>query len=281
MRRLNLKGTPLFPLLFLITSLTTPLWAVEHIEVEEEGPKGGLEVKFQNGLISMNVVNYPLRNVLDEIIKQTGLKITIFGPLEEKISARLDNLSVDKALSKIIANKANFVFYYTQKVVEDSSPVVQLAEVKVYPQSKGGYAVASETTPQAKPIKSIPTKKAEIPQVSKYPERIGEGMDRDKMGEELLGALKSQNGEVRESAAYALAEIGDKKAVEPLIESLDDENSWVRESAVRALGKLRDEEAIGPIMKLLNDEDVDVRESASEVLKQMTGVDYKGKSSSE
>jgi hypothetical protein len=35
------------------------------------------------------------------------------------------------------------------------------------------------------------------------------------------------------------------------------------------------------LKKLLHDEDMDVSESASEVLKQMTGTDYKGKTSSE
>jgi HEAT repeat protein len=66
-----------------------------------------------------------------------------------------------------------------------------------------------------------------------------------------------------------------------LIKSLHDDNPWVRESAVRALGTLQDEQAIEPLKKLLHDEDMDVSESASEVLKQMTGTDYKGRTSSE
>ena len=269
--------------------MTMPLWAVDPAGREEEGPKGGLRVQVQNDLISVNVVNYPLRTVLDEITRQTGLKITIFGPLEERISVRLDDLSVDKALSKVIGNRANFVFYYAQKTSDTRSSTIQLAEVKVYPQQKGEMpALPTAVTPAvSKPIKGA---------------RIAEGPDRDKLSEELQKALKSQDGEVRESAAYALADVGDKKAVEPLIKSLNDDNSWVRESAAhalaeigdkravkplikslnddnswvresaaRALGELRDDEAIEPLKRLLNDEDRDVRESVSEALKKMAG----------
>lgn len=310
------RGVLLFLLLFIVPTLTTPLWAVEQVTGDEEGVKGGLEVTYQNDLVSMNVVNYPLSSVLGEIIRQTGLKVTVSGTLDEKISARVENLSLDKALSKIIGNKANFIFYYSQKASGEGSPVVQLTEVKVYPQEKGGYTVAS-VTPEAASGQSAVSPAAKTPQttkeaVKKLPEGAAEGADKGKMSEELIGALKSQDGEVRESAAYALAEIGDKKAVEPLINSLDDENPWVRESAahalaelgdnkaveplikslhddnpwvresaVRALGTLQDEQAIEPLKKLLHDEDMDVSESASEVLKQMTGTDYKGKTSSE
>ncbi|MCX5887124.1 MAG: HEAT repeat domain-containing protein [Proteobacteria bacterium] len=303
-------------LLFIVPTLTTPLWAVEHVAGDEEGVKGGLEVTYQNDLLSVNALNYPLRSILDEIIKQTGLKIMVLGTLDEKISVRVDNLSLDKALSKIIGNKANFVFYYSQKASGEGSPVVQLTEVKVYPQEKGGYTVAS-VTPEAASVQSAVSPAAKTPQttkeaVKKLPEGAAEGADKGKMSEELIGALKSQDGEVRESAAYALAEIGDKKAVEPLIDSLDDENPWVREgaahalaelgdkkaveplikslhddnpwvreSAVRALGTLQDEQAIEPLKELLHDEDKDVSESASEVLKQMAGTDYKSRTSPE
>jgi hypothetical protein len=312
---LKLRGLLLLLLLYLTSALTTLIWALEHTGTDEEGAKGGLEVKYQNDLLSVNVVNYPLRSVLEEIIKQTGLKIAIFGPLDEKISVRIENLSLDKALSKIIGNKANFIFYYTQKVSGDIPPVIQLAEVRVYPQERRGYPILESTPPQAAsmmPTSSTTAKVPLTPREKKYPEAAGEGVDKDKVGEELLNALKSRDGETRESAAYALADLGDNKAVEPLIKSLDDENPWVREgaahalaelgdkravdplikslsdenpwvreSAVRALGELRDEQAVESLKKLLNDEDGDVRESASEVLKEMTEVEYKGKSPSE
>jgi len=305
----------LLPLIW-ISFFVIPLCAEERTGTEEEGSKGGLEVKFQNDLLSVNAVNYPLRTILDEVIKHTGLKITVLGMLEEKIFVRIENLSLDKGLSKIIGNKANFVFYYAQKVSGDGVPAVQLAEVKVYPQEKAGYTVAG-VVPQVNAGNMLPSAAGKAPQnskesIRKSPESSGGGMDKGKVNEELLGALKSQDSEVRENAAYALSEIGNKKAVEPLIKSLDDENpwvresaahalaeigdkkavdpliksltdenSWVRESAVRALGTLHDEQAVEPLKKLLDDEDGDVRESAADVLKQITGSDYKTKSPSE
>lgn len=276
-----------------------------------EGVKGGLEVKYQNELLSVNAVNFILSEVLNEITKQTGLKISLLGRLDERISVHVENLSLDKALSKIIGNKANYIFYYNQKVSEDGTNLLHLAEVKVYPQEKrlplfsgSNPQIVQEGSPQSTLLKisEVPGETQRLAETNSKRSEIA----KEKIGEELLGALKSSESEVREnavfalgeigdhraiepliqslkddnpwvreSAAYALARIGDRKAVEPLIKSLSDENPWVRESAVRALGAIGDEKAVEPIMKLLNDEDGDVRESAAEVLKSITGKEYK------
>ena len=57
------------------------------------------------------------------------------------------------------------------------------------------------------------------------------------------------------SAAEALGEIGDKRAVEPLIKTLEDnpyESEWgVRNIATEALGNIGDERAIGPLIRRL------------------------------
>ncbi len=47
----------------------------------------------------------------------------------------------------------------------------------------------------------------------------------------LIGALSDPYDNVRVQAVYALAEIGDKRAVEPLLEALEDEDANVQEAA--------------------------------------------------
>ena len=47
----------------------------------------------------------------------------------------------------------------------------------------------------------------------------------------LIGALKDPDEGVRLQAIYALAEIGDRRAVDPLIEVLDDEDTDVQDAA--------------------------------------------------
>ncbi|RKY36993.1 MAG: hypothetical protein DRP72_03565, partial [Candidatus Omnitrophota bacterium] len=65
--------------------------------------------------------------------------------------------------------------------------------------------------------------------------------------------LKSEDSYVREQAAIALGEIGDKRAIEPLINTLKDRNSDVRKYAAIALGKIGDKKAVEPLINALED----------------------------
>ncbi len=58
---------------------------------------------------------------------------------------------------------------------------------------------------------------------------------------------------VRKSAAWALGELKDKRAVGPLISSLQHHDWIIRFKAAEALGKIRDSRAVGPLIKTLRD----------------------------
>ena len=55
----------------------------------------------------------------------------------------------------------------------------------------------------------------------------------------LIEALKDEDWDIRVTAAYALGEIGDQRALKPLTAALKDLNAGVRKTAARAIGKLR------------------------------------------
>jgi HEAT repeat protein len=81
--------------------------------------------------------------------------------------------------------------------------------------------------------------------------------------------------ELRESAAEALGQIGDKEAVEPLIACYRDDSlqagANVRKAVVIALGKLRDPRALDTLTAALKDEDSKVREVVQAALDQVRG----------
>jgi HEAT repeat protein len=64
-------------------------------------------------------------------------------------------------------------------------------------------------------------------------------MKANKDVEGLIEALKDEDSNVRWRVAYALGEIGDRRAVEPLIEALKDKDSDVRWQAAEALEKIK------------------------------------------
>jgi HEAT repeat protein len=82
--------------------------------------------------------------------------------------------------------------------------------------------------------------------------------------EPLVAVLKNSSSNVRASAARALAEIGDIRAVEPLIANLEDVGT-----AAYALGQLGDPRAVEPLINTLGNKDWHVRRAAAHALGQL------------
>lgn len=83
----------------------------------------------------------------------------------------------------------------------------------------------------------------------------------------LLETLRDEDSPGRGAAAYALGDIGDRRAVEPLIESLGDKNHVLRQHSAVALGKLGDPRAFQPLLDAMKDvEEEEVRAKATEAL---------------
>lgn len=106
-------------------------------------------------------------------------------------------------------------------------------------------------------------------QISHYGNALGKLVDAVDDARPVLRYMRqlqeSQEDEVRERAAYRLAQIGDPIATDVLISALDDPDADVRFSAAEALGKLGSEAeaAVKPLIRLLDDEDPDVCAAAA------------------
>ncbi|MBI4301625.1 MAG: HEAT repeat domain-containing protein [Chloroflexi bacterium] len=83
----------------------------------------------------------------------------------------------------------------------------------------------------------------------------------------LVKALRDKEWNVREKAAEALGEMGEK-AIEPLAAALKKDNIYVRRSAVAALSKIGGPQAKEVLRQALKDKDWAVREQAQEALKE-------------
>jgi HEAT repeat protein len=75
----------------------------------------------------------------------------------------------------------------------------------------------------------------------------------------LIGALASERPEARSAAAWALQEIGDRKAVKPLIKALEDAEDSCRWMAAACLFRLADEEGLRALEQALEKENEEAR----------------------
>lgn len=80
--------------------------------------------------------------------------------------------------------------------------------------------------------------------------------------EAIRNMLRDPSGRVREEAADAVGDLGDREAAPLLAQMLGDPDGSVREEAVDSLGKLGATEASASIVQMLGDPDADVREEA-------------------
>lgn len=69
-----------------------------------------------------------------------------------------------------------------------------------------------------------------------------------------LRQLKSSDPRARKSAAQALVDRPDPRALDGLLQVLGDEHSWVRGTAIEALGKIGDSRALDPLLALFASE---------------------------
>jgi HEAT repeat protein len=85
--------------------------------------------------------------------------------------------------------------------------------------------------------------------------------------EPLAAALQDESWDVRRTAARALGQIRDTRAVGPLVAALRDPiDSWLRSNAAAALGQIGDAGAVQPLVAALHDRDANVRNAAAEAL---------------
>ncbi|MDJ0908817.1 MAG: M56 family metallopeptidase [Woeseiaceae bacterium] len=78
--------------------------------------------------------------------------------------------------------------------------------------------------------------------------------------EALVGAMNSQNAEVRQWAVRSLHGSRDERAADALITMLNDPDDEVREWSVRGLAGARDDRSVDALIRMLNDRNDEIRE---------------------
>ncbi len=95
----------------------------------------------------------------------------------------------------------------------------------------------------------------------------------------LVRALGDGDKDVRRSAAYALGDYAEPKAVNPLLNLLRDENPSTREAAIKALAMAGDKRAVEAITPFLKDQQGSLRDAAAAALKKLGVSDAQMKGS--
>ena len=252
-------------LIILITTLgisynlTQGSYSKNPSGVSAVSSEGYLFTELVGGLLTVDIRDVSLEEVLQEISTQNGIRFFLPPSLgEEKIMVRFSNCKIDEGLNKILT-AYNRIFIYTE---EDPNPhqssLTRLTEVRIYPRSykgnkKGKWEVTSVKSPKAlKPSKESKSK-------DKAARRFGK--------EESATSYKSwgkKNPKMSVDKVRKLAERGDAKAIESLASALKDKSPEVRKEAEKALEEIGKELKDESENDSQTDEDVEEPEEGGE-----------------
>ena len=202
---------------------------------------GSLTAKLENDLLSVDIKDAPLEEVLRKLADQTGISFSLPPSLcQNRLMVRFANFDIDRGINKVLASY-NRVFIYDQADANKGSGTGTLREVRIYiqEQNKIGSSEkpliisASKSAQNPAGTDKAENKQAENKQVVKSPPR-----------ENTVKSLKEWSKDLQEgdeaakiNAVRGLARMGDG-ALGPLTSALEDPNPEVSRAAESALTDL-------------------------------------------
>lgn len=197
---------------------------------------GYLYVEIADGVATVAARNAPVKALLEEIARQSGLVFVLYDPLDERITTELRRLPLPEVISRLLRHR-NFALHHAYPVrlwVFAKRPGIGPGEI-----DDTDYAAAG-------------------------------GQEQDEVAS-LSRALRDADVRVRLKTISALAEIGSERAITALTTALHDSDSRVREEAVHALGEIGDTSAITLIERAFMDAEQDVQEAAVQAFADIGG----------
>ena len=269
-RTLGLAG------LLLIWSITSVNHPGQNAWAAQDAPPATDEVAVREGLLSVNLRDAPMADVLLAIGTQAGFEVIIRGDLSAPVTRSFTDLPLDKGIRRVVGDGSLIMIYAPSRGRGEVR-----ALVKVIALGAGDNAAAG-TAPLAR---KMPGKKTRVSQDTVTVNLSDDREDRLRAVQRLaivpdaaatkdLTVLLSRDEDplIRQIAAIALGNVGGADAGAALTAALEDEDSLVRERAIQALAKWGPE-AVGSLIKtLMDDPDAAVRRQAALGLGRMSGV---------
>ena len=130
-KALTIGGFLFACILVAFPSLCLPRDFAEPLTSENQLKKETFKLSISGGLISLRARDARLSDILEEIADKTGVDITIFAPLERKISGSFADLRLGEALEIITDNRC---VVFSRKPVDGG---FEITRVVVFPDSTG------------------------------------------------------------------------------------------------------------------------------------------------
>ena len=248
---------------FLIVAalgLSVPRPAV--LAADQAALPSAIQVAIQHGLLTVDVREAPLADLLQMIGERAGLRVTIHGNVKTLVTDSFAGLSLGEGIRRVVGANGLVLIYAPSRGEAGAS---LLTEVRVYHSPPA--AILSKGTDPKKPAEA--TRPLDSDRATRLKAVQALARRRDEAAIAALAQTLAQDEDpiVRAQAALALATIGGAQAAAALTTALEDKDPSVRIEAVRAFARVEGERAIPALGDvLMGDPDPLVRMGAARAL---------------
>jgi hypothetical protein len=226
----------------------------------EESTPASIVVHVEQGLLSIDVRNAPLGNVLEAIAKQASFRLETKGDLDTPVTWSFANVPVDRGIQRLLRNISSVMLY----APSDAGKTGHLVAIHTLRRKTDR---ANDSTRVARTFPPPPIHQTTDAEGSQPRPTVNLDDDR---GDRLravrrlirkpnaasvkdLALLLSQDEDpvIRRIAASGLGKLRVPEVRAALREALSDEDSLVRRRAIQGLGKAWGHEAVEPLSEAL------------------------------
>jgi hypothetical protein len=259
-----------------------------------KAPPPIMEITFQNDLISADLVDAPLIDVLQRIKQEFGFKAHFHGDLTEPITLSFTELPLEKCLRLLTANQAISVASETTSASPEQSEARQIAEVWVLSSKTRNTPPAAPVIPTPEPtddtavLREEPLEQFDIgeqegvsleqvlntPNADKFSlhqaiQRLIQNGDAASVMA-MAAFLDNEDKEVRQLLVNGISSINNTESTQVLGQVVQNEpDPKIRLTALQALGQRKDDAAAQALLeKAVNDADEEVKNMADQLLSQ-------------
>jgi HEAT repeat protein len=276
----------LFPLwagLLVISGLAPPFVGATESTV-------AMSVSFENGLVSVSASSVPVRDVIEAIADQAGLRLVEQVELDQQVTLDIDRQPLPDALAVLLENDSYTLFQAIPSTDNDADVIpgtlwvfsegTSLApaatvfyEAVLY---QGTYREKKEAIRELRRLGTPAAVQALSLALGDEDARIRDTIGSDEALAAIASAAQDSDPRVRGNAAAALASGDSETSAQYLAMALDDPDPRVRMAVIESLadvpfGTVPNQLTVATLTRALQDEDPEVRMSAVDAMEEIGG----------
>ncbi len=234
---------------------------------DKPGSPPVMDISFQNNLISAELVDAPLIDVLQRIKQELGFKAHFYGDLTEKITLSVTDVPLDKFLRQLTDNHSLSVAFLPTTKLSGQDQTRQIAEIWVLSRSTASKSLNIAPAAPIPPLDNVSEDMDINRQQSQ--EEPGNEVPDSVPSDQVDSTLSAENSSQRQTIDTLTAK-GDSASVMTMAEYLGtEENKDVRRMLVQGISSIQNEEStqvLGQVIR--NEPDPEIRMIAIRALGQ-------------